>query len=227
MDESPIFSRTPRKSRLSLYQSDYETAAEDSDSSLYYSVVGEDKENDSIVSENSMTPHTVSSNRSSLLGKCLQKNLNLTPRNEFNKRVSFNLNPFLPSTSVHYPAVAVNAGGESMDSSGNTKKSKNGNSPDSTQLRNSSIREIITEIIESENISTSDTDVASDIIETDDRDQSLNSTIVAISYDPEEQIIEAIGESSIETTEESPMIQTAVTSASTLTVDTRGTNTGT
>lgn len=228
MDESPIFSRTPRKSRLSLYQSDYETAAEDSDSSLYYSVVDEDKENDSIVSENSMTPHVVSSGRSSLLGKCLQKNLNLTPRNQFNKRVSFNLNAFLPSTSIHSPEVAVSAGSESKNTSGNgnAKKSRNENSPNSTQLRSSSIRETITEIIDLESILTSDADVASDIIETIDRDQSLNSTIVANSDDPEEQIIEAIRETSIGATEETPIIQTAVTSISTLTLDSRGTNVG-
>lgn len=111
MDESPIPPRTPRRSRYSCYQSDYETAAEDSDSSLYYSLLGdEDKENDFEEQENHrMTSRNGTPMERSILMQCLQKNLNLTPRNT--KRVSFNVNPFLPSTSLLVSTATVDDGG--------------------------------------------------------------------------------------------------------------------
>lgn len=158
MDESPIFSRTPRRSRYSLYQSDYETAGEESDSSLYYSThEDEDKENESGINEKSTTP--VNTVRRSLLGKCLQKNFNHTPRNEFNKRVSFNVNPFLPATTASI---------RECEDEDDTKPRPSNTENDARMF----------------DFGTSATNdatayVASDEIEVTDRDQSLNSTIVA------------------------------------------------
>ncbi|XP_037028395.1 uncharacterized protein LOC119068755 isoform X2 [Bradysia coprophila] len=100
MEESPIPPRMRRRSCYSLCQSDYETAAEDSDGSLYYSMFeDEEKENDSADKENhQMTPRNGLSSRKTLLEQCLQKNLNHTPRNEFNKRISCNVIPILSSS---------------------------------------------------------------------------------------------------------------------------------
>lgn len=204
MEESQILSRSSRRSFYSVYQSDYETAAEDSDSSLYHSVFeDENKENDS---DNSMNSHTGPSIQRSLLEKCFKKNLNSTPRNEFNKRVSFNINPFLPSTTaIHSPAMAVNRGIESMYRStleiedGNAKKTKNGNSSDSPKISNSSPRESIAVLFGSENISTSDVTAS---------DQSLNTTIVE-NFDILLDEARSIQYATVETTEEAPISQSA------------------
>lgn len=225
MDESPIFSRSSRRSRYSLYQSDYETAGEDSDGSLYYSILDESKENDLGNKENSMNSGTAG--RQSLLEKCLQKNLNLTPRNEFNKRVKFNVNPFLTSTSVHSPAIAVDSGivsqitkiTKSEDEDAKKSLSMNVKSTSlHTQTTTSSITESLAEMFDDETVSTNDagTCVSSDVI--DVIDQSLNSTIVA-NFD---NLPEVEPEATIDVVNEvNPISKVAAISTSTLTFDSK------
>lgn len=230
MDESPIFSRTSRKSRYSLYQSDYETAGEDSDGSLYYSILDESKENDLGNKENSMNPHNGTAGRQSLLEKCLQKNLNLTPRNEFNKRVSFNVNPFLISTSVHSPVIAVNSGIGSQitkimkSEDEDAKKSLSMNVKTislHTQTTTSSITDSLAEMFNDETVSTNDagTYVSSDVI--DVIDQSLNSTMVADFDNLPEVEPEATIDVVNEVNQDVPVSKVAAISTSTLTFDSK------
>lgn len=185
---SPIPSKTSRRSRYSLYQSFYETAGEESDNSLYYSVLDdEDTENDNKNKENSINRGNVVSTRCSLFAKCLQNQLTHTPRNEFNKRVS--IDPSLQSTMS--PAMTnvatVGAASSSCKVDGiqelqmKIESHENlSHSMTSLHLEKPTSMENMTHVVAYQNNSSNDasTNVASDIIIIDDSDQSLNSTIV-------------------------------------------------
>lgn len=217
MDESPIYSRTPRKSRYSSYQSDYETAGEDSDSSLYYSTVEDDSPN----KENSMIPPNGAAGRYSLLEKCLQKNFNLTPRNEFNKRATFNVNPFLPSN--HSPTTGF--GSQII------KSLKTEDEATETSERTSINAQTPTSSI-TENIADYGTmDGSSDVIEA--ADQSLNSTIVAAdlpeveseaTIDVAANLPEVEPEATIDVSEDVPISKFEALSTSTSTFDVKTVN---
>lgn len=195
MDQiSPIFSRTPRRrSRLSLYQSDYETAGEESDSSLYFSVIDEEgMESDAGNIENMMNLSNGTPCRRSLLVKSQQNQLSHTPRNKFNKRVSFN--PLLKSTLCQAMPneIAVGSNNASIDNSKQSlnidefhkqlclSTTQNDSSLNLEQPTSSTIGNVI-QILDSENNLSegATTTIASDIIvNNDDEDQSLNNTII-------------------------------------------------
>ncbi|KAG4065813.1 hypothetical protein HA402_012491 [Bradysia odoriphaga] len=176
MDDSPMPPRMRRKSCYSLCQSDYETAAEDSDGSLYYSMFeDEEKEIDSGDKENrQMTPRNGLSSRNSLLEKCLQKNLNHTPRNEYNKRISCNFNSILSSS----PTMTFRAGIGLQEAVFETE-----NEDASSMPTSSSSTDNVTETVNDGNVS--------DCTEVSEED--LNGTIIAEATNAtkDEPIVEA------------------------------------
>lgn len=177
MDASPVSSKTSRRSRYSLYQSDYETAGEESDNSLYYSVLeDDDTESDNKNKENSINPSNVVSTRRSLLAKCLQNQFNHSPLNQFNRRVL--IDPLLQST----PSAITNKETDGAASSNFPKILESSMKIEPTKNLVSSLHlERLREVDQSENNSSNDAVTNVDIIINDDNDQSLNSTIVAIS----------------------------------------------
>lgn len=96
--------QSKRYSTRNSILSEYESAMEDSDSSLYYSMT-EDSDSSNTDKENANTDWTVTEQKSivreprstkkatPLLRKVLQTNQNPTPRNKHNKRVSFSDSP--------------------------------------------------------------------------------------------------------------------------------------
>lgn len=199
MDESPIPPRTPceslQRSRYSLYQSEYETAAEDSDDgSLYYSLCDDgEKDIDSDDKENhqNSTPRNGLSTRRTLLERCFQNNRNQTPRNEFIKRVSFNINPLSLSKSMNFPTKTFREASGSPTAQNEATKRLNHDEPSDWPISSSSV-ENITEIIHSLHRSTlsSGHDV-SDLNE--DGEDYSSSTIIEVTS-AEINAIETIGE---------------------------------
>lgn len=189
---SPVSKKTSRRSRYSLYQSDYETAGEESDNSLYYSVL-DDEDNETVNKnkENSINgSNVVKSTRRSLFAKCLQNQLNQTPRNEFNKRALINSSLQSTSSPAMSNEITVPAGSSIIPSIDNLQGSlvkieshkKVCYSMTSLQLEKATSIENAAQMVNFKTNASNDlaTNVASDIIINDDNDQSLNNTVIAI-----------------------------------------------
>lgn len=186
MDQSPIPPRTPLLSRFSSYQSDYETAAEDSDGSLYYSFLDdEEKENDSDDKGSSTTPRNGLSGRRTLLTRCFQNSFNHTPRNEYNKRNQSNVSSFSTSTSIDTPNVAFREE-SGLDGLENNYTKRLKNEELSNQSISPSTTENISEMLECLNGSTiNDKNVS------DGDDRNSNSTITPETTDMVETVTES------------------------------------
>lgn len=195
MDESSsIFRKTPRRSRYSSYQSDYETAEEESDSSLYYSINDdEDNESDRKNKENLMSRSNAASGRHSLLGKCLLNEMSRTPRNEFNKRVSFNhLVKSTPSPAMTNKAAIRSQNSNDLKIDVATILSVNideyprmlrtlipQNDASLHLQKPSTLSNFITNVSNESNSSDDAATAALDLIDDTDKEQSLNNTVVA------------------------------------------------